>query len=443
MALSSEETTYVGLVDDFAVNHDDVCVRSVEQLNDYLIKAVLAGYPLLINDGHMIMHPAIRQAILTPARSPLLNLIKTGYVKILTRNGGDLEQLADEMAAEGITSAQDISARDEFTKQYLPALRQTMSKLRRGDLNKFLEPWPVLYTSIIFHRLTKAVLESIDEALVASGELTELDALHRFRDKFESGRKHRRTDWENAAQVLCAQGKLSQPLRQELMHAGNEAYQYSWGCALSSGNRPIRIATRAPKHLNLDVTIGEPVGLTAAQMETYVPNFKLAKRKIGDNWSKLANLTEEGREEYYAKIEFRRSLEDYYRSQGSADDRSVIEQANKKYSKILLNHFKSEGRARLIFGVTGGLVGAAAGVPLAPVIPAVAAAGVALAITVAFVGADAVGVPEAVMKITGPHRRRWLVGVDLGSRPDIASSFQIHQSEADKYRRGVRRFKKQ
>lgn len=72
---------------------------------------------------------------------------------------------------------------------------------------------------------------------------------------YESGEHQRRTDWENAAVFLRDGGKLSERLFRELMQAGNEAYQYAWGCALADKNSLVRVETRAPKHTSLDVAV--------------------------------------------------------------------------------------------------------------------------------------------------------------------------------------------
>src|ERR1700722_15511935 len=125
--------TYTGLVDDFATKYGDASIQTLKDFNNHLIGAVLTGHPLLINDGHLVMHPAIREAVLNPKSSPLQELTKAGYVKILTRNGGDLETLADQMADQGITSAQQFGGQDYYKKQYQPALRPWMGHLRLGE----------------------------------------------------------------------------------------------------------------------------------------------------------------------------------------------------------------------------------------------------------------------------------------------------------------------
>ena len=67
--------------------------------------------------------------------------------------------------------------------------------------------------------------------------------------------------------------------------------------------------------------------------------------------------------------------------------------------------------------------------------------GIGLAVGVAMVAADQVGVPQAMMKIISGSNRKWITSNTLGTRPTMISNFQIDQKAADKYRRGVREFK--
>lgn len=432
--------TYNGLVDDFAERHDDACIRTLGDFNNHLIATVLTGHPLLINDGHIIMHPAIREAVLNPKSSPLQKLVAAGYVKILTRNGGDLETLADRMADQGITTAQNLGG--DYTKQYLPALHMWMDRLREGDPRDFLRPWPEINTTPVFHKVAAAAYQSIRTALSAAKLREDLEALRRFIDMYESGDQKRRTDWENAAVLLQREKKISERLFRELMHAGNEAYQYAWGCALADKSSLVRVETRAPKHTSLDVTVdaeAEPVSVQRKQVELYAPNFKVAGRKIGDNWSKLAEVATTGSETYYAKVAFQRCIDDYYRGDESAVDEVVVKAAAKKYSKALAEHFVNAERGRWIYGYSTAIGGTAVLIPTMVAAPLVGLlAGLAVSVALAF--GDQVGVPEGMMKIVDGSKGKWITGTDLGTRPTMVSNFQIDQHAADGYRHGIRAF---
>jgi hypothetical protein len=431
--------TYTGLVDDFAQKYGDACIKTRDDLNNHLITAVLTGHPLLINDGHMIMHPAIREAVLNPKSSPLLELAAAGYVKILTRNGGDLETLADQMADQGITSAQEFGTQDSYTKQYLPALRTWMDHLRKGEPRDFLRPWPEINTTPVFHKIAAAAYRSIRSSLIADKLREDLEVLRRFIGMYESGEQQRRTDWENVAVFLRDRGKLSARLFLELMHAGNEAYQYAWGCALADKSSLVRVETRAPKHTSVDVAVDAitvPVSVQREQVELYTPNFKVAVRKIGENWSKLAEVARTGSDTYYAKVAFQRCIEDYYSGDESAVDESVIKAAAKKYSKALAEHFVNAKLGRRIYGYSTAFGGTAALIPAMAAPPLVGLLA-GLAISVAAVSGDQVGVPEAMMKIVDGSRDKWITRSGLGTRPTIVSNFQIDQSAADRYRHGI------
>jgi hypothetical protein len=435
-------TTYCGLVDDFAKRHDDASIQTLLELNEHLISAVLVGHPLLINDGHIIMHPAIREAIVTPAASPLQNLIEAGYIKILSRNKGQLENLADQMAQEGITSAQQFGIEDYYKQRYLPALQKCMSSLRRQEDEVFLRPWPELNTSTIFRKVSATVYDSINDSLLGPDRRTELDSLHRFKDKYESGRHHRRTDWEDTAGVLRDKGKLPENLYRDLMHAANEAYQYSWGCALANGSSLVRVQTRAPKYLDLD--LGTSVGETESSMQDtiqiFAPDFRVSHRKIGDNWDRLAALTRPGEPTYQAKVEFQRSLERYYRTNGTEVSKASMDAVASEYSKALTEHFRSERRVRLVYGCAAAVGGAGVGLIAAP-LGVLLAAGVGLAFAVATVTADVAGAPNALIKIAQRNGKKWITSEPLGARPTMISTFQIDQAAANTYRHGVRTFK--
>jgi hypothetical protein len=435
--------TYSGLVDDFAQRHGDASILTLKDFNNHLITAVLTGHPLLFNDGHIIMHPAIREAVLNPKSSPLQELAAAGYVKILTRNGGDLETLADRMADEGITSAQQFGSQDYYAKQYLPALRRWMDRLRQGDPRDFLRPWPEINTTPVFHKIAAAAYRSIRSALSAARLREDLEALRRFIDMYESGEQKRRTDWENTVLLLRRGEKLSERLFRELMNAGNEAYQYAWGCALADKSSLVRVETRAPKHTSLDVAVdamAEPVSVQRGQVELYAPNFKVAGRKIGENWSKLAEVARSGGETYYAKIAFQRCIEDYYRGDESGVDEAVMKAAARKYSKTLAEHFVKAERGRWIYGYSTAIGGTAALIPTMAAPPLVGLlAGLAVSVVAAF--GDQAGVPEAMMKIVGGSKGKWITSSDLGTRPTIVSNFQIDQRAADGFRHGISTFR--
>jgi hypothetical protein len=266
-----------GLVDDFAVNHHDAAVTSMRALNEHLVAAVLFGDSLLINDGYLLNHKVLQEAVLKPDSSPLCQLVESGFVKILTRNERALGDLADHMAEEDIQSARQLRSTDAYVKRLQPALSRWAEKLRlveEGDAS--FSSWPAAHVSQIFKRLTTTALKA---AIDRTDQDKHRKELQEFQAVWASASKSaNRTDWEREADLRRGKHKqLSEEVHVALMRIANEAYQYAWGCALSETDARVTVETRAPMYLDLDVSLGEldparpPKGVTV-----YGPDIAVA-----------------------------------------------------------------------------------------------------------------------------------------------------------------------
>lgn len=142
-------------------------------------------------------------------------------------------------------------------------------------------------------------------------------------------------------------------------------------------------------------------------------DFRVSHRKIGDNWDRLAALTRSGEPTYQAKIEFQRSLERYYRTNGTEVSKASIDAVASEYSKALTEHFRSERRVRLVYGCAAAVGGAGVGLIAAP-LGVLLAAGVGLAFAVATVTADVAGAPNALIKIAQGNGKKWITSEPLG-----------------------------
>ena len=100
------------------------------------------------------------------------------------------------------------------------------------------------------------------------------------------------------------------------MHIANEAYQYSWGCALSTGKAQVKVQTRTPEFLDIDRSLTRQYETLDATpklrqgVEVYVPHVALAVKKVGDNWHPAAANCDV----FKAKRLFLETLETYYTS---------------------------------------------------------------------------------------------------------------------------------
>jgi hypothetical protein len=88
----NERRAYCGLLDDFAIRHrDGHPIAKLEDLSNHLVFSVIAGDPLIVNDGYLLQSSAVRDAIMYPDRSPFRRLVECGFVRIMSRNGGAIE----------------------------------------------------------------------------------------------------------------------------------------------------------------------------------------------------------------------------------------------------------------------------------------------------------------------------------------------------------------
>jgi hypothetical protein len=430
--------TYCGRFDDFAAKHTQSAITTLAQLNESLLQEVLIGDDrLLVNDGHMAMNRAIRKAILSPAKSPLLTLVREGYVQILTRNQRQLASLVPLMADQGITSAKKLLADPRYAEELQPALVELTEELNRGGHPHSYLAWPTDNTTEIFRNLA---LNAYDNAIAACREKRVEEQFAAFRSQLDQS-EHRRTDWEDIADSLRVAGKLSADVHRSLMYMANEAYQYSWGCALQQ-SVAIRVNTEAPRYLRVASSFEPPAGQMRKEVSLYVPNLDLAASKVGEKWERLAQVVVGPSAVKDAKETFRRTLRKYYTSNevGESDMRKEA----RAYSDALAEHFSDTKKTELIFGgvvvngastVAGAVVGSAAG-PIGTVLGA--AAGFAVGV-VGAAGSTYLRVPHLLMKLRKRPKTDWIYGDDEVPANGV-SSFEIDPGQARESLRGVTRF---
>jgi len=416
--------TYCGLVDDFAARHTGA-LTSVDELNRQLLLAVLFGDPLLVNDGYVVTHSAIRKAVIKPRSSPFRKLVEEGYVKILTRKGGDLGSLIEVMASQSITSAKllnnDSKAKKHFAKWG--------TNLQR-DFDRCFRPWPEYDTSSIFRKIAK---DAHSRALAAHPDLE--DELAAF-DVAVSQTEGRRTEWEDTATRLVAEGKLSEPGRHTLMQVANDAYQYSWGCALFDGKASIRVQTRTPKYVMLDRPVGEVTSERREPVKVFAPDLEIAQKRVRTDWDRVAQMARPSHDVSLAKSQYLDTLDRYYTSDEC--DEKEMREAAKIYSKELSQHFKSKALPEIVFDSGFPvLAGIGAFVATAPAGPVVATA-VGIAVGIAGTKADRLGGEHFLMKLVPGPRGGWITeGTPPPPSQDSASSFEVDPSRAASVLKGV------
>lgn len=418
--------SYVGLLDDFAVRHGDTAIVSIDDLNKHLVLAVLFSDPLLINDGYVLQHPAIRQALLNPEKSPLKALVEVGFVKILSRNSNALGDLAEVMADAQIASAKSLLRSEDFQKIYRPELTRWSDELCSGAFDAFL-PWPKIHIDQVFRSVARTVMAT-DSFASGVGE----DALKAFRERLDTS-AFRRTEWELAGEAMRDGGKFDPAAHRVLMWAANETYQYAWGCALTASLPNVRVLTRLPRHLRAL----EASGVLALPskpkkpVEVMVPDRAFVMEAVGGKWTRLANMVTPGHDINRLKHAFLGALRAYYGidAAGSAHDgdEKALAQA---YTTALSKHFGGGQTAvPMVFDLSFVGLSTAAGIIAGPA-GMVAGAAAGAAVGVVGVAAAHLGAPKLLWRLTAPSPRKWLVHKRPQMEEGVTSCFEIEPTLA-------------
>lgn len=346
--------TYFGLLDDFAQRHNAPAVRNIDELNDHLVSAALVGEGLLINDGYVVAHRAVWDAVLQPNRSVFRDLVETGFVTILSRNGQHLESVHEEMVTRDILTGQQLREIPEFTRTYLPQLAKWSSHLNEERFTSSWRSWPSIDTTDVF--------KSVGHVALSAAEAEKPEYAHEV-DSFRAAlavERGTRTNWEAVGGRLLDEKTIGEDSYRRLMSAANESYQYAWGCALSRGLTEIRVATQVPRYLQGLASPLVPQGPEApTRIQLMVPDVALAWPRLQQRRDGLANLVSPGHVLNDTKHEFLTQLLAYYATGGQ--NRNAMEYYRDAYERRLSETFACKERVSLTIDCCGAALGALAG----------------------------------------------------------------------------------
>lgn len=397
--------TYLGSLDDFAGRRKiGQPITSIDELNDEIIFAILLKQPLLINDGHVLMNQGVRDAIANPGKSPFRALARSGFITILSRNGGSLPTLANTMAEAGITTAQSLIADLDYQKYYLPCLEKWSQEL--ADVTWY-RPWPNYRTDVMFKELSSITIDALrgrrDHRRDESKRLR--DEINRFADGLGDGIGSR-TAWENTTDSLLRDGSISPDTGLLLMRAANEAYQYSWGSVLLDNDSPVHVQTAAGQFFEtLDLAVGMASDQPRRPVKIYRPNLNVVKKGVKNRWEVLADITHSDHSVYESKQHFLAMLVKYHTDSTVSD--SDMDDAAKRYSIALAKAFGQDEKVALAADLTIGAMSIAAGVlVLGPV-----GLGLGIGFTLAgLAGAHVKPVHNAICRLGQVKPKEWIKG---------------------------------
>jgi len=431
----NERRAYCGLLDDFAIrHHDGHPIETLDQLNEHLVFTMIAGDPLVINDGYLLQNPAVREAIMRPKDSPFRRLVECRFVQILSRNGGAIERLAEEMANQNITSAEQLLEDHRYWEEYQPALAEWSEELNSGFFDWF-RAWPKHRTDHVYGKMGSTI---IDALLDRGAELRpEIEVfVETLGDAVRS-----RTAWEDTARSLRGQDLLSPVVSEQLMAGANEAYQYAWGCALADPQNPTSVQTRVPRFLSeLDLTEAEPTADARRPVTVFVPNLKPALKGVAGQWDELARAASPASEANRTKREYLTALSKYF-----AGDESVTHEQMKdlarEYSQTLARTFGHKKTKKVQTGadVTFAALSIAGSIALAGPV------GVAIGVGITASGFGASHVPPAqklIARLGQTQPRKWIREVPADEAARMTSAFALKPGAAQDVLDGVPLFSK-
>ncbi|MBY5991897.1 hypothetical protein [Ferrimonas balearica] len=227
--MSALSYTYLGTADDAVHRYPWEIEIDLEQLNRMLVRKVLLGERVLINDGYLLNLPAARKALMFPQLSPLRALIESNFVRILSRNQ-DLIALPEQMAQQGVASFQALVNSSQW-----PTLRDTLRPWQAGlQANGNFVNWPKKHISHGFDLMMQRTFEQSpgDLGLSEVSESTWQRTVEGYQERNLHDREATRTRWEQAATEAVKQSDQDSGALLQLMGLANSAYHYNFGVCL-------------------------------------------------------------------------------------------------------------------------------------------------------------------------------------------------------------------
>lgn len=333
--------TYLGTVDDSVGQYPWGYAVDIDFVNRQLATAALAGDQIAINDGYLMLTPALWNAAQDHREdnrsSPLRELMWARFVKVLIRSStSSLADIPERMAAENNASYMQLTSQPDWS-----ARRRNLERLSEQliAVDGFV-PWPKGTVSPGFCRLMRQ-LHQKDPASLGLQHATHDDLL-RTLDEWENllGPEMRspRDRWISAVRKIANSHNSrrsnadAQKVLLDLMYLANEAYHINFAACLAAEDRAVAVATR------FSVAFAEYLHVDETTQSDWprVPLLKLPDDfPIGDG-KRLAEVVSPNSKLNDAKKRYLGSLDGYLAGNYRLDD---LESSAQAYSELLSYHF--------------------------------------------------------------------------------------------------------
>jgi hypothetical protein len=225
--------TYAGTLDDVCQRYPRKVPLTDAFYRNVLLRHVLYGHGLVLNDGYLVANPYFRKALSLGRDSLAYALIEAGIIRILSI-GDDIEASIVRRAESGVTSHQRLVASEDW-----PQVRSNI--LRLSEAQRALGaglPWPPHDMTDCFLKLMRRTRDRAASSLGLSN-----DQGRRFSiliDRLEGALQTRwaapRTQWEDLCRDALGRREIDDATVAAFMAIANEAYHIGFTACLSSGS---------------------------------------------------------------------------------------------------------------------------------------------------------------------------------------------------------------
>lgn len=331
--------TYLGTLDDrveaYPWANTKSKLLSAYYLRYTLMRHVLLGGPLILNDGYLIQNQLCLTALRSNADFGLRYLIDMGYVHVLTTGDDIVASL--EARGENVATIGAVTRSAEWRSELRPKLAEINRLLRSRRLHI---QRPRHDTSEAFlvtmMRLRNRTATDIGLPTHMSDELTwifeEFDSVTDS-DRRSGKRSGPRSLWEQMLTRLVADGRISSEVRRRFMNLANEAYHFSFATCIAA-DRPEAVGVETAISPALD-EICDTAEVLAEDI-VLLPRMELPAAISFTNPRKVHEILIPGHDLYQTKVQY---LSDQALYLGGKVPRDHYESTLRLYGRRISEHF--------------------------------------------------------------------------------------------------------
>lgn len=227
--------TYAGLLDDVMIRYGEGReLLSEEFFNKMIVKNLLFGSGIYLNDGYLVNHPIARRYLANPD-SLLRVMLSTGFIRILSRekDADLLSKMPEKMAASGNDEFIRLINSREWIERTGPAFRQVAAA---SFFNGTVRAWPRFDMSAGFCDLLDRVFAATPEKVglvgMTQGDLRHIEDKFKAMDPRVSNPRHKAE--VAGREVFQADEAQFQQRMAAWMDIANQAYHYNFGLTLTA-----------------------------------------------------------------------------------------------------------------------------------------------------------------------------------------------------------------